>query len=172
LRERASRDVLGEMKFSRVLLAVGAMALGGCVAISDATSDVREKWESRNQGRTKTYAAQPRAVYEAVRLAAGQMGYRFVRGGAAQGELEAINGVATDDSRRGSRQIAMKVRLHGTLDEKGTDVTVRLTEIIEGDSANRAGMATETPLRDTPQYEVFFREVQKAVDAQSLPQKK
>ncbi|MEO5960467.1 MAG: hypothetical protein ABIZ49_09095 [Opitutaceae bacterium] len=94
------------------------------------------------------------------------MGYRFVRGGAAQGELEAVNALATEGSMRSARQIAMKVRLHG-IDEKTTEVNVRLTEIIEADSPGRTGIATESPLRDTPQYEVFFRSVQEALDAQN-----
>jgi hypothetical protein len=51
------------------------------------------------------------------------------------------------------------------LDGKGTEVTVRLTEILEADSSNRAGMATEAPLRDTPRYQVFFRQVQAALEA-------
>ena len=41
-----------------------------------------------------------------------------------------------------------------------------LTEIIEADSSNRAGQATETPLRDTPQYDVFFRRVGQALAAE------
>ena len=62
----------------------------------------------------------------------------------------------------------MKVGIHETEVSGGTEVNVRLTEIIEIDSSNRAGQATETPLRDTPQYEVFFRSVQQALDAQKL----
>src|SRR5205823_3015086 len=111
-----------------------------------------------------TYATPSRTAYEAVRLAANQMGYRILRGGAAQGELEAVSGLASNDSLKGARQIAMKVKLHAATDTT-TDVTVHLTEIIESDaSAARPGLATETPLRDTPQYEVFFRDVQQALD--------
>ena len=58
----------------------------------------------------------------------------------------------------------MKVRLHAAL-EGGTEVSVVLTEIIEADSSQRAGQGTSTPLIDTPQYEVFFRQVQQAIDA-------
>jgi hypothetical protein len=57
----------------------------------------------------------------------------------------------------------MKVSLQPTLDGKGTGVAVRLTEILEADSSNRAGQATESPLRDTPQYDVFFRRVGQAL---------
>ncbi len=58
----------------------------------------------------------------------------------------------------------MKVKLERSL-EGGTQLTVRITEIIEADSSNRAGQATETPLRDTPQYDVFLRRVQQALEA-------
>ena len=62
--------------------------------------------------------------------------------------------------------LAVALRLHGTLDGKGTEISVLITEIIEGEpGGNRAGMATETPLRDTPQYEVFFRGVEQALTA-------
>jgi hypothetical protein len=87
------------------------------------------------------------------------MGYRFIRGGPAQGELEAISRVGSGETHGSARQLAMKVALEPTLDGKGTEVAIRLTEIIEADSSNRAGQATETPLRDTPQYDVFFRRV-------------
>jgi len=49
--------------------------------------------------------------------------------------------------------------------EDGTEVNVRLTEIIESESAGRTILATKAPLQGTPQYEVFFRNVQQALDA-------
>lgn len=57
----------------------------------------------------------------------------------------------------------MKVKISESEAAGGTEVSIGLTEIIEDDSSNRAGQATETPLRDTPQYEVFFRAVQEAL---------
>ena len=107
----------------------------------------------------RSYAAQPRLVYDAVRVAATDMGYRFVRGGPAQGEFEAVTGVRPGETHGSARQISMKVKLKPMLDGAGTEVAVRLGEIIEADSSNRAGQATEAPLRDTPQYEVFFLKV-------------
>ncbi|HVS52923.1 MAG TPA: hypothetical protein VHD62_11270 [Opitutaceae bacterium] len=145
-------------------LALAAILFGGCESLS---RQVSEKFEARGESRMRTFAAPPRATYEAVRVALGQMDYRVLRGGAAQGELEAVNTVAAGDSLRGAQQISMKVRLHPTLDEKGTEVTVWLTEILEGDSTSHAGLATSAPLRDTPQYEVFFRSVQQALNAQT-----
>lgn len=150
----------------KLLLGVVALglALAGCESLSDTAQNVREKLAgARDDGRTKSYAAASRPTYEAVRMAAQQMGYRFVRGGPAQGELEAVSGVGPGDSLRSARQLRIKVRLHAE-DDKSTQVTINITEVIEDDSKSRAGQATETPLKDTPQYEVFFREVQKALD--------
>jgi hypothetical protein len=148
------------MKFVS-LLAITAMGvlLSGCESISDATAGVRDRVAARVAPQTQTFAAQPRATYDAVRTAATAMGYRFIRGGPAQGELEAISGIGSGETHGSARQISMKVTLHPTLDGKGTEVAIRLTEILEADSSNRAGQATETPLRDTPQYDVFFRRV-------------
>ncbi len=60
----------------------------------------------------------------------------------------------------------MKVSLGRALDG-GTEVAVRITEIIEADSSNRAGVATESPLRDPAYYEVFFRQVERALSPDS-----
>ena len=147
------------MKSPLLFALVFAIGLTGCESFSDAASGVRDRVAGRGGSQLRTYAAPPRATYDAVRTAASQMGYRFIRGGPAQGEFEAISGVGSGETMGSARQIAMKVRLTATLDGKGTEVTVRLTEIIESDSSNRAGQATESPLRDTPQYDVFFRRV-------------
>lgn len=136
---------------------------GGCASVAERPT-VREQITQRDETRTKTFAASPRLVYEGVRAAAGQMGYRFVRGGPAQGEFDAVSAIGQADGTRNSRQVAMKVRLRSSLDG-GTEITIRLTEVIEMDSTGRGGMATETPLRDTPQYEVFFRRVEQALAA-------
>ena len=156
---------------TRVLLVFGLLGgvLAGCESLSDATAGVRESLAARSAPRTLRYEAARRAAYEAVRTAASQMGYRFVRGGAAQGEFEAISGVGRGESPGSARQLAMKVTLKSTLDEKETDVSIRLTEILEADSSNRAGQATETPLRDTPQYDVFFRRVGQALGVTGKP---
>ena len=140
------------------------MFVGGCEAVSDATSSVRERIADRDPVHAKTFLAEQRPTYEAVRTAATQMGYRFQRGGPAQGEFEAISAVGGGERMGSARQLAMKVRLEPA-PEGGTNVSVKITEIIEADSSNRAGQATQTPLRDTPQYEVFFRRVGEALAA-------
>ena len=147
------------MKSAPLFALLVGLGLAGCESISDATSGVRERMAARAAPRTQTFAAPTRTTYEAVRAAATAMGYRFVRGGPAQGEFEAISRVGSGETLGSARQLSMKVALRATLDEKGTEVSIRLTEIIEADSSNRAGQATETPLRDTPQYDVFFRRV-------------
>ena len=147
------------MKLGTLFTLLIAVGVAGCESLSDATSGVRERMGARAAPQTKTFAAPPRAAYDAVRAAATAMGYRFVRGGPAQGEFEAISRVGSGETLGSSRQLAMKVALRATLDGKGTDVSIRLTEILEADSSNRAGQATETPLRDTPQHDVFFRRV-------------
>ena len=153
------------MKPPLALLGLLSLALfSGCESLSDATTSVREKLAARDQPRTHRYQAPPRATYAAARAAVEQMGFRFVRGGAAEGELEAVSGLSSSDTLRGSRQIALRLRLTPALDG-GTEAALRLTEVIEGDSRGRAGQGTATPLRDTPFYEVFFRNVQAAIDA-------
>jgi len=156
------------MSASRIRLCAAALAAGlllaGCESMSDATSAVREKLSERAAPQTRTYPAAQRAVYDAARTAAEQMGYRFVRGGAATGVFEAISGVREGERVGSSRQLSLKAKLDPARDG-GTAVVVRITEIIESDSSNRAGLATETPLRDTPQYEVFFRGIEQALAA-------
>jgi hypothetical protein len=147
----------------RCLALVVACTLGvGCESVSDATTAVRSRIAAREAPEVRTFQATSRATYDAVRTAATQMGYRFVRGGPAQGEFEAVSGVRAGETHGSARQLAMKVRLENSL-EGGTQVSIKITEIIEADSSNRAGQATETPLRDTPQYEVFFRRVGEAL---------
>ena len=150
-------------RFSCAALALVVVA-AGCQSVSDATSNVRERLAAREEGRKRSYTSTPRETYQAVRTTAEQMGYRFLRGGAAQGFFEAISGIGRGEVGRGSRQVAMKVTLRPSLDE-GTEVHILLTEIIEDGSANGAPLVTEGPLQGTPQYEVFFRNVQQAIDA-------
>ena len=153
------------MTLPPLLLGFASLLVAGCTSLSDAAHEARGRLAARDEPKTRIFATPTRVAYEAVRSAARQMGYRFVRGGPAQGEFEALSGVGPGEASGSSRQVAVKVRLHAMSDGTGTEIAVRFTEIIEADSANRAGIATESPLRDTPQYEVFFRHVQGALDA-------
>lgn len=150
------------MKQRALVMIVLAAGLAGCESVSDATSAVRERFAERAAPHTRSFPAARAAVYDAVRVAADHMGYRAVRGGAATGIYEGVSRVRGGDAAGSSRQLALRVRLENAVDG-GTTVAVRITEIIEADSSNRTGVATETPLRDTPQYEVFFRGVEQAL---------
>lgn len=148
------------MKFLLLCCGLGITlaALTGCEAVSDR---VRQKF-TPVAPETRTYKAEQRAVFEAARDTLDRMGFRMLRGGPAQGKIDAVNGVQTNDSLRGARQVAVKVRLQPTLDG-GTEMRVWITEIIEDDYNAGAGLGTETPMHNTPLYEVLFRGVGKAV---------
>jgi hypothetical protein len=145
-----------------------AAALAGCES-SDLGDSVRSALGPREAPRTRVFQADQRAAYEAARAAADAMGYHFVRGGPAQGELNELSSISGGDEAGSSRQISMKVRL-GPDAEAGTAVTVSFNEILEAASATQEGMATETPMRNTPLYEVFFRNLQNALQAPSKGQ--
>jgi hypothetical protein len=151
-------------------LLIAGFAFSGCDSVEDAASSLHDRFAKRDEPRTKTFSVPPRVAYDAVKAAATNMGYRFTRGGPAQGEFEATSGVASGESAGTAQQLTMKVRLHGTLDGTGTEVSVRFTEILETDSSNRMGMATESTMQDTPLYEVFFRNVQTAIGARASAQ--
>ena len=150
------------MKILPLFLGLLMLALSGCESLSDMKDSVKETLASHDQPRTRIFAVDPRATYDAVRTAVDQMDYRFVRGGPAQGQLEAISNVDFSESMHSSRQITLKARLAPAADG-GTEVSLWLHEILEDNSSQNAGMATETPLRDTALYEAFFRNVQQAL---------
>lgn len=152
------------MKLPRAAGALLVLALVGCESVSDASQRLRDRLGARREPRMRVYSADQRATYAAARTAIERMGFRFLRGGPAQGEIDAVNAVAADDSLRGARQVAMSIRL-APAPGGGTEVSVTLDEIVETDSRNRAGQGTAAPLRDTPLYEVLFRNVQQALDA-------
>ncbi len=137
-----------------------SLFLAGCESsLPDSVSSVLGP---REAPRSRVFQAEPRATYAAVRAAAEGMGYRYVRGGPAEGRFEALSVISPGEQVGGSEQISMKVRLEPG-PESGTEVTVSLSEILEPDSTGRTGVATQTPLRDTPQYEVFFRSIETAL---------
>ena len=148
-----------------MLLAGCCVAFTGCEALDSAAGSVREKFAKRNEARSRTFNGSPRAVFDAVKLAATNMGYRQTRGGSAQGEFDGMSAVDAGEAARSARQVGIKVKLRASLDGDSTEVRVRFTEILESDSSSRMGMATETTMQDTPLYEVFFRKVQESLAA-------
>jgi hypothetical protein len=138
--------------------------LAGCDSASDVASSVRTRLAPRQNAQTRTYAAAPRATYDAAIRVAKDMGYRITKGGPAEGVIEALSGLDVADSPGTTRQVALTVHLRPSVDG-GTDVTAAFEEIYEADSSRQPGIATEAPLRGTPQYEVFFRSLQDALRA-------
>jgi len=114
--------------------------------------------------RSRIFQADSRAVYDAAKAALDQMNFKVTGGGPAQGRIEAVSKLSTGDMLRSTRQISISVRI---LEVAGgsCEVSVVLKEIIEADSYDRQGFATESPLRDTPYYDVFFNNLGQALTA-------
>jgi hypothetical protein len=148
------------MRIFPAIAACCAMLVAGCD--SGVGDTVRSALGPREAPRTRVFQADQKAAYEAARAAAEAMGYRYIRGGPAQGELEELSGISPGDDTGSSRQISMKVRLSPDA-EAGTAVTVSFDEILQSATTSTPGIATETPMRDTPLYEVFFRSLQEAL---------
>jgi hypothetical protein len=131
------------------------LALAGCESTrNDFSTGVREKFAGPTYV-VREFPGDPRAVFEAARASVEQMGFSITRSGAAQGVVEGVSGLTSDDRLRGSRQRSVKVRLASTV-AGATEVSVLFTEIIEDDSSKGAGLATETPLRNSPLYAALF----------------
>ena len=114
--------------------------------------------------KTRNFQADPRAVYDAARVALAQMEFRVTGGGPAQGRIEAVSGLSTSDSLQGARQIVLSVHITA-LEEGGSEVSADFKEAIEQTSDGHQGLATETPLRDTPYYDVLFNGIAQALTA-------
>ena len=142
-----------------LFLLAASLLLSGCESLSNAAGSMRDRIAAREETRERTFAAAPRATYDAMKSAATQMGYRQTRGGPAQGEFEAVSAVAPGERHGTSRQILMKARVSAGLDGRSAILSVSLSEVLEDDSSNRPGLATRSALRDTPQYQVLFQRV-------------
>ncbi|MFA6287974.1 MAG: hypothetical protein WC661_11375 [Opitutaceae bacterium] len=150
--------------FFAVVLAGLILALAGCGSVgTDFKTSVSEKFAGPTY-RTKVVAADGRAAYEAAKQAAEKLGFRVTGGGPAQGRIEALSGLSANDSLQGARQLALKVKL-SPVTAGGTELAVLLTEQVQDDFNKGAGQVTETPLRETALYEVFFRTVEQALAA-------
>ena len=149
------------------LFAMAAMAgvLAGCDDISETVRG--DKLLGEPAPLTRTFMADPRATYAAARSAIKQMDYRVTGGGPAQGELRAVSPVGPGDDPGTAHQFTLRAEFHPTLDGTGTEVSVRMTEILESDSTHHQGTGTEAPLRDTGLPQVFLDALQAALPAQT-----
>jgi hypothetical protein len=143
------------MKTLSVALCCASALLAGC----DSTigDSVQSALSPRESPRSRVFQAEGRAAYAAAKAAAEEMGYHYVKGGPAEGELDELSEITGGEDSGGSRQVSLKVRL-SPADPSGTTVEVSFEEILETtQNGATPGMATEAPLKDTPLYEVFFR---------------
>ncbi len=144
-------------------LCLASALLAGCD--SPIGDKVQSALSPREAPRTRVFDADQKATYLAARAAAEGLGYTYVRGGPAEGELDELSEITGGDEAGSSRQISLKVRL-SPADPSGTSVEVSFEEILESTQNGASpGQATETPLRDTPLYEVFFRNLGAALQA-------
>lgn len=146
------------MIFRCLLVVLAVLTLGGCESLR---TGVREKLNGPTYT-VRVFTGEGRAIFDAARTAAEQLGFRITRAGAAQGVIDGLSGLASDDRLRGSRQRTIKVRLT-SVTGGGTEVAVLFTEIVEDDFNKGAGQGTETSLRNHPLYEAFFDHVSQAL---------
>jgi hypothetical protein len=146
-----------------ILLAVATLSFGACDSVHSVPANVREKFTGPTY-RTKTFPADSRKTYEAAKAALGKINFRFVRGGPAQGQIEALSGLVTSDTLKSTRQLGLDVKLSNAIDG-GTTVAVLFNEMVEDDSTNRGGLGVSTSLHDTALYDVYFRYIEEALAA-------
>lgn len=145
------------------ILVLAALAVTGCDSLpSGSGGRLGPPPETK-----RVFQGEPRAVYSAARVALAKMEFRVTGGGPAAGRIEAVSGLSPADNMSGARQITLSVRITPVLDG-GCEVAAELKEAIEEDAGQRPGFATQTILRDTPYYEVFFNGLAQALAA---PQK-
>ena len=152
------------MKLLPFLCALGAAVLaGGCSEIADTVRSGRLLRE--DPPLVRTVPGNPRAAYAAAQTVLAQMGFRATGGGPAQGELRAVSAVMAGENPDSAHQFTLQAKFEATLDGTGTEVSLRMTEVVEADSVHRAGQGTETPLRDTGLARVFFDSLETALGA-------
>jgi hypothetical protein len=145
-----------------LIVVVACLALAGCESTRrDIATGVREKFNGPTYER-RVVEGEVGAVFEAARERVGAMGFRITRAGAAQGVIEGVGGITSDDTLRGSRQRTIKVRLSAA-SGGGTEVAVLFTEIVEDDFNQGAGLGTEAPLRRHPLYASFLDGLEQAL---------
>ena len=133
------------------VLLLAALAFSGCESMPGGSGGR----PGPAPDRVRTFAGDPRAVYDAARAALGQMDFKVTGGGPAQGRIEGVSKLSPGGTLRSTRQISISVRILEVA-EGSCEVSVVLKELIEADSYDRQGFATESSLRDTPYYVVFF----------------
>jgi hypothetical protein len=142
------------MIFRCLFAFLACLAFTACESVRhDIATGVREKVTGPTYS-VRVFTSETRTVFDAARASAEQLGFRITRAGSAQGVIEGVSALDSDDRLRSSRQRTIKVRL--TSAEGGTKVAVLFTEVIEDNFEKGAGQGTEASLRNSPLYETFF----------------
>jgi hypothetical protein len=155
---------------SILLLASVCGLLGGCESVDSVRSTVRERFEAVPP-KVRTVDGNQGQVYEAARKAMEKLGYQFTNGGPNQGLLEGLSRIGGGDDFKSSRQRSIKIHLQ-SVDGGRIEVQVQMTEIVQEDFDRSAMPATETPLRDSAAFGIFFDELEHclpAVRAKTIP---
>ena len=141
-----------------VLVVAMAALLAGCESLQSMRDSVRERFAGVPP-HVRVVKGDEKQVFAAARLAMTKLGYQYVRGGPAQGELEgATRGVASDDF-HSARQREITINL--LAGDGGTvEVRVWLKEIVENDFERASNPATEMAVRDAVAYDAFFDELE------------
>ena len=138
------------------VLALAALTMVACSAPGEKYGRMGPAPET-----TRTFQSDPHSVYDAALVSLAKMEFRVIKGGPAQGKIEAVSGLAKRDNLQGSRQISISIQISALGNE--SEISAVLKEIIEEDSNDRPGFATQSKLRDTPYYDVFFNGVTEAL---------
>ena len=150
-------------KLLSLIITLGCLGLAGCESMSSVSDRMGERINARTAGVTRIFPGQQRDIHAAAKVAVAAIGFKITRAGAAQGHIEAISALQSENGLKGSRQLTMKVKMEQV--GEGVQVRAAFSEIIEENFDKGPGMGTETPLLDTPLYEVFFRALEKQLPA-------
>jgi hypothetical protein len=137
--------------FFALCLASGFLVLAGCDSLPSGSGGRLGPAPAT----TRIFQGTSRAVYDAAKASLAKMEFRVTKGGPAAGRIEAVSGLKSDESLRSTRQITMSIHI-SDLGDGTCEVSAVLKEAIEEDSVERQGFVTQSTLRDTPYYEVFF----------------
>ena len=147
-------------KDSRWLMLAVAIAalLAGCESMHSIRDSVRERFTGVPP-HVRVVKGDEKQIFAAARLAMAKLGYQYVRGGPAQGELEGATRIGAGDDFHSARQREITINL--VPGEPGMiEVRVWLKEIVESDFDRATSPATEAPVRDAVAYDAFFDELQ------------
>lgn len=135
-----------------------SLLLAGCESFGER---VTEKFRPVPP-RAETFAVDEKGAYAAARTALTELAFTITGSSAARGKIEAAGPIGAGDTIKGSRQITASISIVPLIDG-GTSVEISLLEVIQDDFDRGASMGTQTPLRDTPLYDVFFRKMRQSL---------